>query len=234
MVGHTSHVWIEDSGSEAEKIGWLNALETIYDDAITYIDAITHASSYYTFAEVASKYFSTANDGSGSGLIAETLDGYTAQEIIDSGTPSGCIGIWSSSEGTIPDGWYLCDGTNSTPNLQDRFVVCAGGNYSKGNMGGSDTITIVASNVTIGGHSLTSAEVPLHAHGTGTDYYAGTQIALGGAGSSMALIISNSGVSRQTYANGSGSSHTHTATFTGSSNQDKRPPFYALCYIMKG
>jgi len=49
----------------------------------------------------------------------------------------GMIILWSGSADSIPDGWHLCDGTNGTPDLRDRFVVCAGNNYAVGNKGGS-------------------------------------------------------------------------------------------------
>jgi len=39
---------------------------------------------------------------------------------------SGMILLWSGSIASIPAGWVLCDGTNSTPNLQGLFVVGAG------------------------------------------------------------------------------------------------------------
>lgn len=33
--------------------------------------------------------------------------------------------MWSGSIATIPSGFVLCDGTNGTPDLRDRFVVAA-------------------------------------------------------------------------------------------------------------
>ena len=50
--------------------------------------------------------------------------------------PSGAIIMWSGSIGSIPAGYYLCDGQNGTPNLKDRFVVGAGNTYAVGNTGG--------------------------------------------------------------------------------------------------
>ena len=40
--------------------------------------------------------------------------------------PGGFIGMWSGSAETIPTGWALCDGTNGTPDLTDRFILGAG------------------------------------------------------------------------------------------------------------
>ena len=34
--------------------------------------------------------------------------------------------MWSGAENAIPTGWVLCNGTNSTPDLRNRFVVGAG------------------------------------------------------------------------------------------------------------
>lgn len=49
----------------------------------------------------------------------------------------GMIVLWSGAIVDIPDGWQLCDGTNGTPNLRDRFIVGAGTGYAVGATGGS-------------------------------------------------------------------------------------------------
>ncbi len=232
-MAYTLTVWAETGMSTTAKVNGLNNLETIYSNAVSDIDAITHSNRYYTKAQVDAKYFTSSTDGSGSGMIAATLDGWTAQQIIDSGTPSGCIAIWSSTKGTIPSGWYLCDGLNSTPNLQDRFVVGSGGNYDRGDSGGSDVVTTTSATITIGGHALTANEIPSHTHGSITDYYNNadnTQMPSTTWGGHCSAPSNHSAYTG--YA-GSGNSHTHTASYTGTANQDKRPPFYALCYIMK-
>ena len=43
--------------------------------------------------------------------------------------PSRGIIMWSGTAADIPTGWALCDGTNGTPNLTDRFVLGAGKAY---------------------------------------------------------------------------------------------------------
>ena len=53
------------------------------------------------------------------------------------GLPSGCIVMWSGTSGNIPVGWVLCDGSNATPDLRDRFIVGAGSTYTAGSVGGS-------------------------------------------------------------------------------------------------
>lgn len=39
--------------------------------------------------------------------------------------PSGGIILWKGTIATIPSGWALCDGTNGTPDLRDKFIVGA-------------------------------------------------------------------------------------------------------------
>lgn len=54
---------------------------------------------------------------------------------------AGMILLWSGSIATIPLGWALCDGTNGTPNLRDKFIVGAGTTYAVAATGGALTHT---------------------------------------------------------------------------------------------
>lgn len=58
---------------------------------------------------------------------------------LNTAMPSGMICMWSGSAASIPAGWYLCDGNNSTPNLTNRFIVAATGTYAPGATGGATT-----------------------------------------------------------------------------------------------
>lgn len=44
--------------------------------------------------------------------------------------PSGGIIMWSGTIATIPSGWFLCNGSNSTPDLRNRFIVGADADVS--------------------------------------------------------------------------------------------------------
>ena len=90
--------------------------------------------------------------------------------------PSGMIVLWSGSTGSIPSGWVLCNGSNSTPDLRNRFVVGAGDTYSVDATGGSADATLVShthtatSSVTDPGHfhlGSQGAELPSYG-GDGT------------------------------------------------------------------
>ena len=116
--------------------------------------------------------------------------------------------LWSGATNNLPSGWVLCDGTNSTPDLRNRFVVGAGDSYSVGATGGSvtatDTVNIsVSVSGTTGGPSATS-------------------------------FHRDNGGSNQ---NPPSNTHTHSFSGSGSGSDtvsiDTRSPYYALCYIMK-
>lgn len=40
---------------------------------------------------------------------------------------AGMILMWSGLLSDVPDGWSICDGTNGTPDLRDKFIRGASG-----------------------------------------------------------------------------------------------------------
>jgi hypothetical protein len=142
--------------------------------------------------------------------------------------PSGTIVLWSGSVAAIPTGWVLCNGSNSTPDLRNRFVVGAGSTYAVGGTGGSaDAITVSHT------HTATSTVTdPGHTHTT-------TINATNNQGGGPAWLFLGSGGSQGTGTHTSSSQTTGvtvatTVASTGSSGTNANlPPYYALCYIMK-
>jgi hypothetical protein len=63
--------------------------------------------------------------------------------------PSGSIIRWSGSIGSIPVGYYLCNGSNGTPDLRDRFVIGAGNSYAVGNTGGFTSAVVTSGGATL-------------------------------------------------------------------------------------
>jgi len=84
--------------------------------------------------------------------------------------PAGGIIMWSGATADVPAGWNLCDGTNGTPDLRNKFLVGAGSTYSVGDTGGSANATLVShthtASVTDPGHTHTISD-PGHGHGFG-------------------------------------------------------------------
>lgn len=220
--------------SEAGKVTALNHLETQYDEMITLFNAHGHASDHYSEAESDAKYFRAANDGHGSGFVAEKLDGLTAAQIIAASVPSGIIGDWAGEESTIPAGFVLCNGLNGTPDLRGRFTVGAGGTYAKGATGGADSVTPTVASFTSPDHTLTEAELPGHYHGYTDTYNPNTRS--GGnvyGGSYFSLTDAADTTTSTNGQTGSPSPHNHPSCSVTLNAIDKRPPYMALCSIMK-
>lgn len=49
----------------------------------------------------------------------------------------GIIFLWYGAIVDIPDGWALCNGSQGTPGMWNRFPVGAGSSYNPGNTGGA-------------------------------------------------------------------------------------------------
>jgi hypothetical protein len=75
------------------------------------------------------------------GTIHSTSGGYKFPDGSSQTTaailPHGVIVMWSGTLATIPSGWALCDGTNSTPDLRDRFIFGWSEGVDPGAKGGS-------------------------------------------------------------------------------------------------
>ncbi len=176
---------------------------------------------------------STARLGTGTADAGSFLRGDGAWEAVV-GIPSGVIVMWSGAINAIPTGWVICDGTNSTPNLTDRFVIHAdadsGGTRDVNDTGGSHTATPLGSVGTSGAHTLSTSQMPSHTH---THTYANQyRIDVENCGYPNVSCLDGTGTTN-TGSTGSGGSHTHTGgTFAGSSTT-VTPKFYALAYIMK-
>tara|TARA_B100002019_G_scaffold281093_1_gene284769 strand:+ start:1604 stop:4276 length:2673 start_codon:yes stop_codon:yes gene_type:complete len=130
----------------------------------------------------------------------------------------GSIMMWSGTVATIPTGWQLCDGTNSSPDLRNRFIVGAASDSGTG-------VTFDATNGALSGdyapgatggsiaHQLTVDEMPEHSHTENAWGFQHTAANPGPGGAGTNVANATTGVE--------GSDHYH----------ENRPPYYALCFI---
>jgi len=132
----------------------------------------------------------------------------------EDGIPVGVIVMWSGSIDAVPAGWALCDGTNSTPDLRERFIVGAGGDnpavsgaaYTPGLVGGENE------------HILTLPEMPQHRHNMQFRHTYSAKY----TGGYPYMWVADAG-STEVYTDYQGNSAPH----------ENRPPFYALAFIIK-
>lgn len=167
--------------------------------------------------------FNAAVDGLGAALVLSVerkgtttaTVGYNAMYGTSSNAfvQSGIICMWAGSVASIPSGWQLCNGTNGTPDLRDRFIMGAGSTYNPGDTGGISTHTHTE-------NAHMHLVDPPNTTTTGSNYAASVTPGLSGAAWD----------------------HTHNvniASFDSSygsstiNNTTTLPPYYALCYIMK-
>lgn len=167
----------------------------------------------------------------------------TAQSILDAITialPRGIITMWAGAADNVPSGWHLCDGTANTPDLRNRFIVGAGNSYAPGNTGGAlsytptVTVNVAGTDVQVGYHTLTEAEIPPHSHRMQNMHYQGNP-----DNWDAGNTVLSGGNDLWSGATGGGRGHNHPITDHGhahtasASAVDSRPPYYALAFIMK-
>lgn len=168
----------------------------------------------------------TTNKISNGNVTTEKIkDGSITSVKISSGyglVPKGLICMWSGS--TVPSGWYLCNGSNGTPDLRDRFIVGSGGSYAIGDKGGEAS------------HSLTKEEMAKHSHIVNLSGSASLRTSgIGVQGSTQTVVnTSTDSGSRWNYTTVSISGECDCAESGEGQPHENRPPYYALAFIMKG
>jgi len=154
----------------------------------------------------------------------------SGSSFIGAGTiPVGGIIMWSGSIANIPTGWALCNGSSSTPDLRNRFIVGATSDASTGRTFNADTGTVSGAYApgNTGGetaHQLTIAELASHNHSASVDrdYTFSPRSAGAQSGGSNKV----EGLNNQTPTVSIGSTG-------GDDYHENRPPYYALAFIMR-
>lgn len=185
--------------------------DTIYND---YNGNITNAniSGSASIADTKLMQITTASKVSGAALSSlsstPSLAGVLPAANVFS---AGMIILWSGTIATIPTGFVLCNGSNSTPDLRNLFVVCA-----DADVGGVAKSTVTGSALQSGGSTtISTGNLPAHTHTVPSD------------------TSSSGGTSgRAVESDGAGTDRNITSASTGSGTAYTQP-FYALAYIMK-
>ena len=150
--------------------------------------------------------------------------------------------MWSGLISAIPTGWSLCDGTDGTPDLRNRFIVGAGDEYDRNDVGGEKSVQLTENELPSHNHTIDpsgshthSITDPGHSHShTRTNFKEnvdnGNESDLAGTPTTDSTASSTTGIS----IDSNNSEHTHIINNTGGDNaHENRPPYFALAYIMK-
>ncbi len=142
------------------------------------------------------------------------------------GVPAGAIIMWSGTLSSIPEGWALCDGTNGTPDLMDRFIMGISEGEDPGATGGS-----TSHNHTVNSHTH-SVDPPR------------TSTSTNGSHSHASVDVDDCTIVGciRVMDDVSSGNHTHSVdigTFTsgstdpGTNSSAHLPPYFELAFLMK-
>ena len=146
--------------------------------------------------------------------------------------PKGAIIMWSGTLALIPAGWALCDGTNATPDLRDKFIYGVSVGENPGTTGGSSSVTLLEANLP----SHTHAAGTLATDSAGAHTHTWSTQTTGGSNARIVAANDNTGIAPQ--ATSSNGVHTHTISgSTGATGLGTAfsilPTYYKLAFIMK-
>ena len=153
---------------------------------------------------------------------------------------------------SAPSGWAICNGSNGTPDLRDRFIVGAGSAYSVNNTGGANSVTLTEAQMPSHNHSFSGSSSHSHSFkGVNANDHNDTErnaTVMRNDSNTMYTATSPSGVQSATVSisicgNTGGStpgSNSQTVSISGNTGNkgdggahENRPPYYALMFIMK-
>jgi len=162
-----------------------------------------------------------ASDGSTTGKL-------TLTQVADLIVPIGSIMMWSGSIASIPTNWALCNGSNGTPDLRNRFIVGAavdGAGIANTNITGSNTQTGGTKDAIVVSHNHGITD-PGHVHTAQLYYFDGNAF--------RSFFRASQGQSAQGVPSTNSATTGITINSEGSSGTNANlPPYYALAYIMR-
>lgn len=153
-----------------------------------------------------------------------------------------------SATGVVRKDWHICDGTNGTPDLRDRFIRGASTTCPAGSTGGEASVLLTTNHIPSHGHSFSATTSWADLQGSITATDAGSTGLLPTPNYIFSGKVSGSNFSGSRHTGDSSNnvpktitwnfSHNHTVSGTTSNigsgqAHNNMPPYYALSYIMK-
>lgn len=171
--------------------------------------------------------------------IDDNSSKFVSTEWIHKLFPKGTILMFNGASSEIPEGWAICDGSNGTPNLIEKFIKAG---TSSGVTGGNpnNEVTLTVDNMPTHNHDLLGSATTDtdggHYHYTSANDGSSTSITQG-EGTSATVAASGSTSILSDYEG----SHWHyvdlssayTSSEGGSQPFNIEPEYYSLIFIMK-
>lgn len=147
--------------------------------------------------------------------------------------PKGTIVMFNGLVADIPKNWAICDGSNGTPNLIDKFIKAG---TSAGQTGGDNEITLTVDNLPSHTHIVQSGSITTSTNGGHSHTY--TQPVMGQSDNANDRNVVESTTSGTTSSAGE---HSHTVDVSGITLSSVgnnvpikiEPLYYSLIFIMK-
>ena len=126
-----------------------------------------------------------------------------------------------------------CNGV-TIPDLTDRFIVQAGMSYQEGSTGGANTVTLTVNQIPSHNHGGSTGSDGAHQHYA--DFYTYKNATEGSQDdyTRNRFARANGDQEIQRVSTNNTGAHTHTIPAQGGGQaHENRPPYYALCYLIK-
>jgi len=130
--------------------------------------------------------------------------------------PKGVIVAWNGTH--PPDGWTICDGTNGTPDLRDKFILGSGPKFGATGLTGGESE-----------HVLTVDELPSHNH----EFTSFTSASGHCQNPPCGTMNTDRGPNRTDKPAQSGNNLLSISMTGGNKPHNNMPPYFILTYIMK-
>ncbi|WP_302121829.1 phage tail protein [Acidaminococcus fermentans] len=134
----------------------------------------------------------------------------------------------NKNTGLVSKEWHLCDGTNGTPDLRNRFIY-GGDGTNNGATGGEASVTLTQQTIPAHSHTASVSSAGSHTHTAAT-------FIDGGNDHINNFSCSYTARQRGTATVNSSGVHTHNVTIGntgGGQPHNNMPPYYTLAFIMK-
>jgi len=172
-----------------------------------------------TFANTTVAINSYTNASAGGNTIDLAYKKMAIFENAGGGMIKGMVAMWLGATGSIPLGWKVCDGSNGTIDLRDKFIKTGQDLTQNGDTGGSNTHTHSAISHT---HTATGS----HTHVGSTNNAADFRCNPGGGGSNITYYAHTHDILSE-----SSTTPTFASANISATTPDHQPVYRTVAYI---